>query len=58
MVRAGMAWAFVKYSGDYVEQERAASEEHLGIHARDCTTPWDWRAQDRSAKPISEAAPR
>jgi endonuclease YncB( thermonuclease family) len=24
MVRAGMAWAFVKYSPDYVEQESAA----------------------------------
>jgi endonuclease YncB( thermonuclease family) len=30
MVRAGMAWAFVRYSRDYVEQERVAEREHLG----------------------------
>lgn len=30
MVRAGMAWAFVRYSGDYVGQERAAIGERTG----------------------------
>ncbi len=58
MVRAGMAWAFVKYSGDYVEQERAASAERVGVHAHDCARPWDWRAQEQSRPPVSEAAPR
>jgi endonuclease YncB( thermonuclease family) len=58
MVSAGMAWAFIKYSGDYVEQERAASAEHIGVHAHDCAKPWDWRAQDRGRSPVSEAAPR
>jgi endonuclease YncB( thermonuclease family) len=58
MVSAGMAWAFPPDSGDYVEQERAASAERIGVHAHDCAKPWDWRAQDRSPRPVSEAAPR
>jgi hypothetical protein len=36
MVRAGMAWAFVRFSHDYVEQESAARAERLGVHAHDC----------------------
>lgn len=47
MVRAGMALAFVRYSRDYVEQERSAKAERLGIHARACEAPWDWRARQR-----------
>jgi endonuclease YncB( thermonuclease family) len=58
MVSAGMAWAFTRYSADYVEQERAAVAEHLGVHAHDCAKPWDWRALDRSRSPAVEAAPR
>lgn len=37
MVSAGMAWAFVKYSSNYVEQEKAAS---AGVHTHDCAKPW------------------
>jgi len=58
MVSAGMAWAFVKYSGDYVEHERTATAEHIGVHAHDCAKPWDWRALTRSRPPVSEAGPR
>ncbi|MCW5736138.1 MAG: thermonuclease family protein [Enhydrobacter sp.] len=47
MVRAGMAWAFVRYSLDYVEQERAAVGQRVGVHAHDCAKPWDWRARTR-----------
>ena len=47
MVAAGMAWAFTRYSSDYVEQEKAAIGARLGIHAHDCTKPWDWRALRR-----------
>jgi len=57
MVSSGMAWAFIKYSGDYVEQERAARAEHLGVHAHDCMKPWDWRALARSRPSASEAGP-
>ena len=47
MVRLGMAWAFVKYSHDYVEQEAKAKRDNLGIHAHGCTPAWEWRAQRR-----------
>lgn len=47
MVRLGMAWAFVRYSRDYVSQEELARSERLGVHARDCVLPWEWRAQQR-----------
>jgi endonuclease YncB( thermonuclease family) len=44
MVRAGMAWAFVRYSRDYVEQERVAEREHKGVFAHGSEPAWDWRA--------------
>jgi endonuclease YncB( thermonuclease family) len=40
MVREGMAWAFVRYSRDYVEQEAQAKAERLGIHAHNCVLAW------------------
>lgn len=47
MIRAGLAWAFTRYSRDYVEQEKAAIANHAGVHAHDCEKAWDWRAQRR-----------
>ncbi|HZQ01372.1 MAG TPA: thermonuclease family protein [Reyranella sp.] len=47
MVELGMAWAFTRYSSDYVGQERAAIEARAGVHAHDCEKAWDWRAQRR-----------
>lgn len=47
MVSAGMAWAFIRYSTDYVSQEASARSARLGVHAHDCLVPWDWRAQQR-----------
>jgi endonuclease YncB( thermonuclease family) len=44
MVRLGMAWAFVRYSRDYVEQEVRARADNLGIHAHGCEPAWEWRA--------------
>lgn len=35
MVSAGMAWAFIRYSSDYVEQEKAASADRAGVHTHD-----------------------
>jgi endonuclease YncB( thermonuclease family) len=45
MVRLGMAWAYVQYSPEYVEQETQARAEKLGIHAHACTSAWEWRGQ-------------
>jgi endonuclease YncB( thermonuclease family) len=43
MVKLGMAWAFVRYSKDYVALEEKASEQRLGVHAKRCELPWNWR---------------
>ena len=48
LVREGLAWAFVRYSGDYVEQEALAKADRRGIHAHDCVPAWEWRAQQRT----------
>ena len=45
MARAGMAWAFIKYSRDYVEQEAAAKADRLGVHAHGCEPAWEWRTR-------------
>ncbi len=47
LVRSGMAWAFVRYSRDYVEQEARAKLAKVGVHARDCVPAWEWRALQR-----------
>jgi endonuclease YncB( thermonuclease family) len=47
MVRAGMAWAFVRYSRDYVDEESIANAAHLGIFAHHCEPAWQWRAERR-----------
>lgn len=48
MVREGMAWAFVRYSSDYVPQEAKAKAEQLGVHKHNCQPAWEWRAQQRT----------
>ena len=47
MIQLGMAWAFVRYSRDCVEQEAQARAEDLGIHARKCEPAWEWRARTK-----------
>jgi endonuclease YncB( thermonuclease family) len=43
MVRDGYAWAFVDYSTDYVDEEKAAYEANLGIHRYGCERAREWR---------------
>lgn len=50
MVSAGMAYAFVRYSRDYVRQEEEARGKRLGVHGHGCEKPWDWRAMQRRAR--------
>jgi endonuclease YncB( thermonuclease family) len=47
MVREGLAWAFVRYSRDYVDQEAKAKVDRLGVHVHGCQPAWEWRAQQR-----------
>ena len=47
MVTNGYAWAFVRYSPDYVEEEREAAAVRAGIHDHTCQPAWQWRADRR-----------
>jgi len=47
MVGAGMAWAFLRYSHDYVVQEGEAQAANLGVHAHGCQPAWEWRTNHR-----------
>jgi endonuclease YncB( thermonuclease family) len=51
MVRAGLAWAFVRYSPLYVEHEAIARSLKAGVWQAATQPPWDWRAQQKQAKP-------
>jgi len=44
MVRAGAAWAFVKYSKVYVGEEAEARSERLGIWKGSAQPAWEYRA--------------
>lgn len=44
MVREGLAWAFRRYSDDYVQDEAQAKAAGLGVHAHACEPAWEWRA--------------
>lgn len=47
MVRRGWAWAFRRYSVEYVPLEELARADRLGVWSHDCQAPWDWRADRR-----------
>jgi endonuclease YncB( thermonuclease family) len=47
MVADGHAWAFVRYSRDYVEEEREAAAMRAGIHGHTCEPAWQWRSERR-----------
>ncbi len=47
MVRGGYAWAFTRYSADYVGQEARAKAGGEGVHGHGCLPAWEWRAERR-----------
>lgn len=47
MIRAGMAWAFVRDSYEYFDLEHDARNKRRGVHAHACQPAWEWRAQQR-----------
>lgn len=47
LVREGLAWAFVKYSSDYVAEQAAAQAGHLGV--------WQARTETAQAFRLAEA---
>ena len=57
MVRQGMAWAFVRYSTDYVEIEKEARAAHRGIWQAETQTAWDFRAAKWQQAEVVSSAP-
>jgi endonuclease YncB( thermonuclease family) len=45
LVREGLAWAYVRFSEDYITQELSAQAEKIGIWQAETTPPWEYRAQ-------------
>jgi len=45
MVRRGLAWACTTYSMRYLFQEMLARVDGIGVHARSCSPPAEWRAR-------------
>ena len=45
MVAQGLAWAFVRYSADYLADETDARAARRGVWAMDCQPPWEFRAR-------------
>lgn len=45
MVRTGHAWAFIRYSKVYVEQEQLARSEGIGIWQGEAQPDWEYRAE-------------
>lgn len=50
MVRDGYAWAFTRYSADYVGQEARAKAGGAGVHGHGCAPAWEWRAAQRGTR--------
>jgi endonuclease YncB( thermonuclease family) len=45
LVREGLAWAFLKFSHDYVADEEAAREDGVGVWQAATQPSWDYRAE-------------
>ena len=43
LVAQGLAWAFTKYSTDYVGQEESARQQGIGIWQAKTQPPWEYR---------------
>lgn len=56
MIRAGYAFAFIRYSADFVPEEREARAKGVGIWSGKVEAPWEYRA-DRWER-AAAAAPR
>jgi endonuclease YncB( thermonuclease family) len=55
MVSEGHAWAFVRFSQDYVDVERQARDARRGVFAAANTPPWDFRSGAWASSPAPRA---
>jgi endonuclease YncB( thermonuclease family) len=56
LVRSGWALAFTRYSKLYVEDEKHARDQKLGLWAGSFTAPWDWRRRSRKTSILGATA--
>ncbi len=56
MVTEGLAWAFVRYSDEYVTQESAARGAHRGIWRGASEPAWDYRAEVKAERDRAQEA--
>ncbi len=56
MVRLGLAWAYTKYSTDYVSQEAEARAAKRGVWVSATMPPWDFRATQQQLKTATAQA--
>ncbi len=56
MVREGLAWAYVRFSEDYVGEEAQARAKRHGIWQGDAQPPWEYRAE--RWRRAADAAPK
>jgi endonuclease YncB( thermonuclease family) len=47
LVTEGLAWAFTRYSSDYVSEQAKAVAQRGGVHGHNCMPAWEWRAVRR-----------
>ena len=48
LVRKAIAWAFTKFSVNYVDQQEEARIASRGVHEHDCLPSCEWRGQQRA----------
>jgi len=58
LVREGLAYAYRRYSERYVEAERAARRERLGVFAGASVPPWEHRQGGGLDVEVTAASPR
>ncbi|MGB0505243.1 MAG: thermonuclease family protein [Pikeienuella sp.] len=56
LTRAGLAWAYLKYSDLYAPEENAARDAHVGVWNGSAIAPWEYRKAMRQPKAVEVAA--
>lgn len=57
LVRSGWALAYVKFSRDYVADEKAAREAKAGMWQGAFIAPWDWRVRNKKTAILGATKP-
>lgn len=56
LVREGFALAYVKYSREYVDEEKQAKDSRRGLWAGAFIAPWDWRTRTPKTTVLGQKA--